>query len=154
MERSTRSPDDAIAALPDDQRDDIAALDAILSEEMAGLERVLWEGTFWGGSEQRIIGYGADRYTNRSGVEVEWFLVGLARQKDHITLYVNVVDDGAYLIREYGSRLGKVKVGSAHVAFRHASAIDTDVLRELLRRARAVRGLDAGSPRQGSPQPG
>lgn len=141
MERSTTTPDGFIASLPEDQRADIATLDAVIAEEMAGLERVLWEGVLWGGSHQRIIGYGGDRYTNRSGKEVDWYLVGLARQKDHITLYVNAVDGGTYLIRDYGSRLGKVRIGSAHATFRRASDVDQDVLRELLRRTRNVRGI-------------
>jgi hypothetical protein len=127
--------------LPEDQRADIATLDGVIAEEMAGLERVLWEGLLWGGTHQRIIGYGADRYTNRSGNEVDWYLVGLARQKDHITLYVNAADGGTYLIRDYVSRLGKVKIGSAHASFRRFSDVDQGALRELLRRARAVRGI-------------
>ncbi len=141
MERSTTTPDAFIATLPEDQRADIATLDAVIAEEMAGLEHVLWEGILWGGSHQRIIGYGGDRYTNRSGKEVDWYLVGLARQKDHITLYVNAVDGGTYLIRDYESRLGKVRVGSAHATFRRASDVDQGVLRELLRRTRSVRGI-------------
>lgn len=141
MERSTTTPDAFIATLPEDQRADIATLDAVIAEEMAGLERVLWEGVLWGGSHQRIIGYGGDRYTNRSGKEVDWYLVGLARQKDHITLYANAVDGGTYLIRDYGPRLGKVKVGSAHATFRRASDVDHGALRELLRRTRDVRGI-------------
>jgi hypothetical protein len=141
MERSATTPDAFIASLPEDQRADVATLDAVIAREMAGLERVLWEGVLWGGTQQRIIGYGADRYTNRSGRQVDWYLVGLARQKDHITLYANAVDRGTYLIQDYATRLGKVRVGSAHATFRHAADVDHGVLRELLRRTRTVRGI-------------
>lgn len=138
MDRSATPADVYIASLPDGQREDIARLDAVLAEEMAGLERVLWEGTFWGGSRQRIIGYGSVRHRNRSGKDVDWFLVGLARQKDHITLYVNAVEGDRYLIQEVAPSLGRVRSGSAHVAFRRANDIEEPVLRELIRRARAV----------------
>lgn len=141
MDRSSTTPDAFIASLPDPQRDGVASLDRVIAEEMAGLERVLWEGVFWGGSDQRIIGYGADRSTNRGGKVVDWFLVGLAQQKDHLTVYVNAVEDGAYLIKSYAGRLGRVKVGSAAVTFRRASDLDLDVLRELLRRVRSIRGV-------------
>jgi hypothetical protein len=141
VDRSSTTPDAFIASLPDPQRDDVASLDRVIAEEMAGLDRVLWEGVFWGGSDQRIIGYGADRYTNRSGKAVDWFLVGLAQQKDHLTVYVNAVEDGAYLIKSYADRLGRVKVGSAAVTFRRASDLDLEVLRELLRRVRSIRGV-------------
>jgi hypothetical protein len=135
MDRSGTSPDAFIASLPDGIREDMAALDALISVGMAGRERVLWEGVFWGGTEQRIIGYGAYRATNRSGRDVDWFLLGLARQKDHFSLYCSAVRDGAYLVKELGPGLGKVKVGSANVTFRRVADIDLDALRALVRAA-------------------
>jgi hypothetical protein len=135
MHRSTTTPDAYIASLPDGIREDIAALDREISTVLDGQERVLWEGVFWGGTEQRIIGYGASRSVSRSGAEVDWFIVGLARQKQHLSLYVNAVADGGYIVRRYADRLGKVKVGSANVTFRKLADLDLDVLRELLRRA-------------------
>jgi hypothetical protein len=89
----------------------------------------------WGGTQQRIIGYGSHRYVNRSGKDVEWFVIGLARQKQHLSLYVNAVEDGAYLVQGYADRLGRVKVGSANVTFRRLADLDLAVLRELLDRA-------------------
>ena len=58
MQRSSTSPDEHIASLPDEVREDIATLDAAIVSAMPGEERVLWEGKFWGGTDQRIIGYG------------------------------------------------------------------------------------------------
>jgi hypothetical protein len=136
MERSTTSPDEFIASLPDSVRADIATLDGVLSAAMAGQERVLWEGPMWGGTHQRIIGYGAMHYVNRSGTAVDWFVVGLAAQKQHLSLYVSAVVDGAYVLHEYADRLGKVKVGSANVTFRRAADIHLDVLRAMATRAR------------------
>ena len=57
-------------------------LDAAIADAMRGEERVLWEGRFWGGSDQRIIGYGEYTYKGRSGRSGTWFVVGLARQKE------------------------------------------------------------------------
>ena len=138
MERSATSPDAFIASLPDGIREDMAALDAVLTAGMAGRERVLWEGVFWGGTEQRIIGYGAYRATNRSGREVDWFLLGLARQKDHFSLYRNAIGQGTYLVKELGPTLGKVRVGSANVTFRRVVDIDLDALRDLVAAAAAA----------------
>jgi hypothetical protein len=105
---------------------------------MKGHERVLWEGRLWGGSEQRVIGYGSYRYVNRNGGGVDWFIVGLARQKKHISVYVNAAEDGAYLVQRYASRLGRVKVGSANVTFRRLSDIELPVLLEMVARAREL----------------
>lgn len=136
MQRSTTPPDEFIASLPDDVRDDIAVLDAQLSHLFEGHERVLWEGVFWGGTSQQIIGYGAYRYKGRSGVEGEWFIVGLAVQKGHLSLYVSGAEDGQSLAKRYADRLGKVKVGSANVTFKRLADLDLSIVLEMAERAR------------------
>jgi hypothetical protein len=136
MERSTRSPDDFIASLPDGVREDIAALDAEIADVMSRLERAMWEGVFWGGSQQAIIGYGSYRYKGRSGAEGEWFIVGLAAQKNYLSLYVNAHDGGQSLVKTYAPRLGKVKASSANLQFKRAADLELGVLRELVTRAR------------------
>lgn len=136
MERSTASPDAFIASLPDGVREDIGTLDSVIAAAMTGHERVLWEGVFWGGTSQRIIGYGSWRYTGRSGATGEWFIVGLAAQKNYLALYVSGADGGTSLARLYAPRLGKVKAGSANLSFKRAADVDLDVLRELVGRAR------------------
>ena len=140
MDRSTASVDEHIASLPDGVREEIAALDAEIGTVMAGMERTLWEGVFWGGSSQHIIGYGSYRYKGRSGAEGEWFIVGLAAQKNYLSVYINAADDGQSLAKLYAPRLGKVKAGSANLQFKRAADIDFDVLREMVARARELTG--------------
>lgn len=136
MQRSSTSPDDFIASLPDGVRDDIAMLDAQLSRIFEGHERVLWEGPMWGGTEQRIVGYGAYRQDGRRGAAVDWFVIGLAVQKAHLSLYVSAAEDGQYLAKRYADRLGKVKVGSANVTFKRLADLDLSVALEMAERAR------------------
>lgn len=144
MERSSRSPDDHIASLPDGVREDVASVDAVIADAMSGEERVLWEGVFWGGSQQAIIGYGAYRYKGRSGAEGEWFVVGLAAQKKYLSLYVNVADGGKSLLQAFAPRLGKAKASSANLQFKRAADLDLDVLREMIVRARQLSAASAG----------
>jgi hypothetical protein len=136
MDRSTTSPDEFLASLPEAVRSDLAAVDAVLADVFAGTERVLWEGPFWGGTQQRIIGYGSYRYRGRSGAEGEWFVVGLAAQKHYLSLYVNAADDGQYLSERFADRLGKVTAKRANLQFKRAADLDLGVLRELAVRAR------------------
>ena len=136
MQRSSTPPDEFIASLPDGVRDDIAVLDAQLAHIFAGHERVLWEGVFWGGTSQQIIGYGSYRYKGRSGAEGEWFVVGLAVQKAHLSLYVSGAEEGQSLAKRYADRLGKVKVGSANVTFKRLADLDLPVALEMAERAR------------------
>jgi hypothetical protein len=138
MDRSTTTPDQHIASLPDGVREDIATLDARISRAMAGHERVLWEGVFWGGSQQRIIGYGSYRYRGRSGAEGEWFVIGLAAQKNYLSIYVTGAEGGTSLAKLYAPRLGKVKAGSANLQFRRVTDVDLDVLDEMVARAREL----------------
>ncbi|MEO8273687.1 MAG: hypothetical protein ABI620_06450 [Chloroflexota bacterium] len=138
MQRSTTSPDEYLAGLPDGVRENMSALDAAIAPVYAGHVRVLWEGVFWGGAQQRIIGYGDLRQKNSKGVEVEWFVVGIAVQKANLSLYVSVVEDGQYLAKRYAGRLGKAKVGSANVTFRRLADVDLPVVIEMVTRARDV----------------
>lgn len=138
MEKTTKSPDDHLAALPQEHRADMQAVDEVLVAAMPGRTRTLWEGVFWGGTEQRIIGYGDMIQPRPKGESVEWFIVGLALQKKHISRYVNAVEDGRYLGAVYGPRLGKVKIGAASIGFKRADELDLEVLAEMAAHAHRI----------------
>lgn len=133
MRPTDQSVDEFIAA--NDPDGSLAALDRVITAALPGASRVLWQGVFWGGTDQSIIGYGATVQSRPRGRSVEWFLVGLARQQNYLSLYVNAAEDGAYLSKTYGKRLGRTKVGAASISFASADVIDLDVLDELVRHA-------------------
>ncbi len=135
MERTSNDPDVFIESLQPEIRDDMRQLNSLIAGILAGESRTLWEGKFWGGSEQKIIGYGD--FSAGSGTrKVDWFKVGLAAQKNYISIYVNADDTDGYLVKKYEKRLGKVKVGSASIGFKSVGDIDLDVLRELIQAAK------------------
>ncbi len=139
MEIVTTSPDDFLASLDDPPvAETMAKLDGLIAGALAGRQRVLWQGVFWGGTEQSIIGYGHITQPRPRGPDIDWFLVGLARQKRNYSIYLNAVEDGAYLAHRYEPRLGHVKLGAASIGFRSLDKIDTDVLSELLAHADAI----------------
>ncbi|HEX9865065.1 MAG TPA: DUF1801 domain-containing protein [Acidimicrobiia bacterium] len=140
MERTDTDPDQFIDSLAPETGDDMRRLDHLISEVMADETRTLWEGVFWGGSDQTIIGYGDFSSTDSKGKTVDWFKVGLAAQKRHLSLYVNAADTDGYLVTRYANRLGRVKTGSASISFKSADDIDLDVLRELIQAAKAQMG--------------
>lgn len=135
MERTSKSVDDHLASLGGQRGEDIRALDRAIRERMPDAERLLYEGKLWGGSDQRIVGYGIMDYQNRSGEDVEWFVVGLAAQKAYISMYVNAVEGGTYLLAGYEGRLGKVKTGTASISFDSVDDVDFEILMELVDRA-------------------
>ena len=138
MERTDTDVDGFLAGIEGPRADDLRALDRIVAEELAGLERVLWEGPMWGGTEQRIVGYGGISQPRPRGGSVEWFLVGLAGQQRHLSVYVNAAEDGEYLVKRRAAELGAVKVGSAAITFAALADLDEPAFRALLRRAREL----------------
>ena len=136
MRKTRKDPSTWLDTLPPEGGEPMKRLDRLISRIMKGKGRTLWEGEFWGGTTQAIIGYGDFTQSRPRGKTVEWFMVGLALQKNYISLYVNAVEDGTYLAHRYGSRLGKARIGSASISFRKLEDIDLDVLSELVTKAR------------------
>jgi len=135
MRQVDTSPDEFLASLADDVRPGMQRLDALIAAAMPGRARVLWEGVFWGGTEQRIIGYGDLVQPRPRGEEVRWFVVGLARQKAVMSVYINAVDGKRYLLSEYADRLGNVKTGSAVLNIRSSADLDEAAFTEMVIRA-------------------
>ena len=146
MEITDTDPDDHIASFDDPTlAETMRSLDALITAALEGRQRVLWEGVFWGGSEQTIIGYGHISQPRPKGDDVDWFLIGLARQKRTYSIYVNAAEDGSYLAHRYADRLGKVKLGAANISFRHHDDIDRATLTELCERAHELTPPDVAS---------
>ncbi|HSF86379.1 MAG TPA: DUF1801 domain-containing protein [Acidimicrobiia bacterium] len=138
MERTDRNVDDFLAELPEAAREDMVVLDRTIAAVMSGHPRVLYTGTFWGGSAQEIIGYGELTNQRPGKPDVEWFIVGLALQKAYISLYISAVEERQYLSEKYGHELGKVKVGKSSISFKRVADIDLDGLAALVTRAREI----------------
>ncbi len=135
MEKSATTPAEFIEALPTDVRADIEQLDTEISKVMSGHPKTMWEGKFWGGSDQNIIGYGDYTYRRSDGNIVDWFIVGLAPQKNSLSVYVNAADGDGYLVEQYADKLGKAKVGKASINFTSLDDINLDVLLKLIAKA-------------------
>lgn len=114
---------------------ELIALDTLIVEAIPGISRTLWRGKMWGGTDQAIVGYGLIRQPRPRGKEIEWFLVGLAEQKRHLSMYVNAAESGQYLVQRYGDSLGKVKIGAAAITFNALADVHHAELRSMLQRA-------------------
>ena len=135
MERAKSSPNDYIASQLPDIREVLEELHTLIRAVLPDRECCMWEGVFWGGSEQQIIGYGNYSYQRSDKTQVEWFIVGLTRQKNYFSVYVNAVEGKTYLAELYGPRLGKVKIGKSSIGFRNRADVNLDVLREMIEHA-------------------
>lgn len=66
--------------------------------------------------------------------------MGLASQKNYISIYVSAVEDGQYIAEKYGPGLGKVKVGKSSISFKRITDVDLTKLRRLIGKARQTLG--------------
>jgi Domain of unknown function (DU1801) len=74
-----------------------------------------------------MIGYGEMSWERPTSSGV-WPLIGMAAQKNHISLYVAAVKDGETLADHYTDRLGNTFNGKNCIRFRRVSDIDLGVL--------------------------
>ena len=113
-----------LAQAPAARRSLLEAVDRTIAAAVPGLETWIWRGKMWGGTDQTILGYGRFSYTNRSGVEVEWFLIGLANQKAYVSLYVT----GRRRVPGPALRRAAWQGTAASVSFTRLENIDLTVL--------------------------
>lgn len=126
-------PDSHLASIEDETiRATMTALDDTIRAALPDRARDLWQGVFWGGTEQTIIGYGRITQPRPRRNDVDWFLVGLARQKRNYSLYINAAHDNHYLAHQYTEQLGNVKLGAASITFTKLDNINLDTLTQLL----------------------
>lgn len=85
-----------------------------------------------------MIGFGKIKYKTKSGCEGDWFVVGLASQKAHISVYACVAKDGQYLAEKHVKDLGKVNIGKSCIRFKNLEEVDLKGLKKLLKEAEKV----------------
>lgn len=131
-------PSEFIATLPKEYQDEVVILDRYISSAMRKLPRVMWEGILWGGTDQQIIGYGSTSHTKKGSPPTDWFIVGLAVQKNYISLYINVPEGKQVFTQKYKKKLGKAKIGKTTISFKSISDIYLDELVKMIKNARQL----------------
>ena len=121
--------EEMLAAVSPARRSDLEIVDGVIRQAAPELERQLYAGP-----SITMIGYGSMDWHNQSGQGV-WPLIGMASQKQYISLYVAASKDGESIAEHYRDRLGKTNNGKGCIRFRHTAAIDLDVLADAVRDA-------------------
>jgi hypothetical protein len=63
------------------------------------------------GMRMKMIGYGKFRYEVQSGQTVEWPIIGVALQKNYISVYVAIRKNGRPIVETYAGELGELRSG-------------------------------------------
>jgi hypothetical protein len=90
-----------------------------------------------------MIGYGKMPYETKSGRKGDWCVLGLASQKNYISIYSCAMDDGEYLAEKYADRLGKASIGRSCIRYRKLEDIPWKALEQVLKESQKI-GLERG----------
>lgn len=124
-----KTSEDYIAQVEDERRDDIQKLHDLVREVAPELEPTM---------EFKMLGYGKIRYKYASGREGEWMKIGIANNKQYISLYCCAADQDGYVAERYREKLPKANIGKSCVRFKRLSDLDEKVLKQLIREAAAA----------------
>jgi hypothetical protein len=125
---------------------DLRTLDGLIRRAAPGLPRWFVPGTADGqpGMTMTMIGYGEFQYyVKRSPAPVTWPVLGLALQKNYISLYNSANSDGRPFTCAYADRLGRARVSKKGVVtFSALADVNIHALAEMI--AAIASGLAAG----------
>lgn len=127
-----KTPKEYIEAIDEPRRSEIQLLYDFIRKTVPTLTPYI---------EVGMLGFGKYHYKYPSGREGDWALVGLASQKQYISLYVCATIDGQYIAEKYKDKLPKASIGKSCIRIKHAADIDQKVLEAILREAVKAGGL-------------
>ncbi|QDK71796.1 DUF1801 domain-containing protein [Lactococcus protaetiae] len=113
------------------RKSDLLQFDQLIKEVAPDLNAYFHAGTPIGASGMRVklLGYGETFYLDRKARKVEWPMIGVALQKNYISVYIW----SEVPIDDYIGKLGECKVGKKNnFSFRNFSDLKLDELRKLL----------------------
>ena len=122
-QKKVSSPAEYIADLEEPRKTEIASLDALIRKAAPKLDPFIHIG---------ILAYGPWHYKYDSGREGDWFRIGLASNKNYISLYVCAGDDQGYVAERYKDALPKASIGKSCVRFKRLGDVDQAVLTKML----------------------
>lgn len=105
----------------------IREVDKIVTEMAPELERKLFAIP-----SITLLGYGEIPWNTKTVKDSVWPLIGLAPQKNNISLYLCVYKKGKTVAEVYNKRLGKVSCGKSCVRFKKPGDLNLDELQKAI----------------------
>ena len=127
---------------------DLEQLHAVMRKAAPSLKRHFHAGTPAGeaGMRMNMIGYGQFRYAIKSGKTAVWPVIGLALQKNYISIYVTVTRDGKPLVSCYAGKLGELRAGGNNFSFEAFVDLKAPVVAALFAEAADIFKADPENP--------
>ena len=80
-----------------------------------------------------MLAYGRWHYEYATGREGDWFRIGIASNKNYISLYISAGDKCGYIAEQYKEALPKANIGRPCVRFKRLSDLDQTALKKMIR---------------------
>lgn len=117
-----KSVDEYIQMIDEPRRSEFKKVFQVLQKSLKGEKPFLISG---------FIGFVPYHYKSKSGREGDWFVVGIANQKNYISVYICASDGDQYIAEKYRDRLPKANIGKSCIRFKKVDDVDLDVLGKL-----------------------
>jgi uncharacterized protein YdhG (YjbR/CyaY superfamily) len=122
---TSTSPEDYIKKIEDpSRREEIQKLHDLIRKTVPDLKPFMISG---------MIGYGSFHYKSKSGREGDWYVIGLASNKNYISVYVCASDGKQYTAEKYQKELAPADVGKSCIRFKKTSDIDLKMLEKVIK---------------------
>jgi hypothetical protein len=119
---------------------ELRKLDKLIIKSAPSLKRFFHKGTPAGeiGMRFKMIGYGKTFHTVKSGQTTPWPVVGVALQKNYISVYFAVNRGRAPIVDAYVGKLGELKCGQNNFSFQNFDDLDAIALSSLFAETAAI----------------
>ena len=116
------------------RKGDLQKLDAAIRKAAPNLTRHFHRGTPAGqpGMRFKMIGYGRSSYLASNGQRVAWPVLGVALQKNYISVYISVRKDGRQILPRHARTLGAVRAAENNFSFVRFDDLDAATLGALV----------------------
>src|SRR5205085_11601235 len=130
------------------RKGELVKLDGVIRKAAPALKRHFHQGTPAGsaGMRMKMIGYGKFQYAIKSGKTSPWPVIGVALQKNYISVYMAVTKDKQPLVKRYAGTLGELRSGDNNFSFETFDELDAAQLSKLFKEAGSIFTADAGNP--------
>lgn len=127
-----KTPEDYINKLAEPRKSEIQELHTLIKSIAPKLDIKMYH---------NIIGYGSYPYKTKSGQSGEWFVLGLASQKNYISVYACTTDGDQYIAEKHKDQFPKANIGRSCIRFKKLEDIDTNKLKSVLKEAITAKKL-------------
>lgn len=122
---SAKTPEEYIELVAEPRKTEIKRLYEFIKKVVPELKPLIIAG---------MIGFGTYHYKYASGREGDWTVIGLASQKNYISLYICLPDADGYVPEKYKSKLPNASIGKSCIRFKKIEDIDMKVLEEIIKK--------------------